>query len=139
MRQLFHIAAFWVVVVVAIRAAVCFPHSLLARIFFSQFGPAPIRGEAKSNYLLRCARFGGSWFMQAVFLFLVGWVALDWDASLADSLYFLVLWAVTIPVLGGVALLASLWALARSLWVRRFGGARSASPPNNGVLIERKP
>jgi hypothetical protein len=35
------------------------------------------------------------------------------------------LWAVTIPVLGGVALLASLWALARSLWVWRFGGARS--------------
>ena len=125
MRQLFHIAAFWVVVVVAIRAAVCFPHCLLARIFFSQFGPVPIRGEAKSSYLLRCARFGGSWFMQASFLFVVGWVALDWNASLADSLYFLVLWAVTIPVLGGVALLASLWALARSLWVRRFGGARS--------------
>ena len=139
MRQLFHIAAFWVVVVVAIRAAVCFPHSLPARIFFFRFGPVLIRGEAKANYLLRCARFGGSWFMQAAFLFVVGWVALDWHASLADSLYFLVLWAVTIPVLGGVALLASLWALARSLWVRRSGGARSASPPNNGVLIERKP
>ena len=121
MLQLFHIAAFWVIVVVAIRAAVCFPHSLLARIFFSQFGPVPIRSEEKCAYLLRRVR----WFMQAVFLFLVGWVALDWDASLADSLYFLVLWAVTIPVLGGVALLASLWALARLLWVRRFGGVRS--------------
>jgi hypothetical protein len=28
---------------------------------------------------------------------------------------------VIIPVLGGVALLASLWALARLLWVRWFG------------------
>jgi hypothetical protein len=125
MRQLFQIAAFWVVVVVAIRAAVCFPHSLVARIFFSQFGPVPVHGEAKSNYLLRCAGFGGSWFMQAAFLFVLGWVALDWHASLADSLYFLVLWAVIIPVLGGVALLVSLWALACSFWVRRFGGAHS--------------
>jgi hypothetical protein len=125
MRQLFHIAAFWIVVVVAIRAAVCFPHSLPARIFFSEFGPVPIRGEAKIDYLLRCARFGASWFMQAAVLFVLGWVALDWHASFADSLYFLVLWAVTIPVLGGVALLASLWALARSLWIRRFGGGRS--------------
>jgi hypothetical protein len=125
MPQLFHIAAFWIVVVVTIRLAVCFPRSLLARVFFSQFGPVPIRGEAKSDYLLRCARFGGSWFMQAAFLFVVGWVALDWDASLVDSLYFLVLWAVTIPMLGGIALLASLWALARLLWVRRFGGVRS--------------
>ena len=125
MRQLLHIAAFWVAMIVAIRVAVCLPRSLLARILFSRFGPVPIRDEPKSDYLLRCARFGGSWFMQAAFLFVVGWVALDWHAPLADSLYFLVLWAVTIPVLGGIALLASLWALTRSLWVRRFGDARS--------------
>src|ERR1700730_7330929 len=125
MRQFFHIAAFWVVVVVAIRAAVCFPHSLLARVFFSHFGPVPMRGEAKSDYLLRCARFGGSWFMQAVFLFVLGWIALGREASLADSLYFLVLWAVIIPVLGGVALLASLWALVRLLRVRWVDGAGS--------------
>src|ERR1700674_4227800 len=124
MRQLFHIAAFWVVVVVAIRAAVCFPHSLLARIFFFQFGPVLIRGEAKANYLLRCARFGGSWFMQAAFLFVIGWVGLEWHAGRAVSLYFLGLWAVIILVAGGVALLASLWALPCSLWVGRFGGAR---------------
>ena len=110
---------------VTIRLAVCFPHSLLARIYFAQFGPVPIRGETKSDYLLRCVRFAGSWFMQAALLFVVGWFALGWEASLADSLYFLVLWAVVIPVLGGVALLASLWALVRLLWVRWFGGARS--------------
>ena len=63
--------------------------------------------------------------MEAALLFVVGWFALSWEASLADSLYFLVLWAVVIPVLGGVALLASLWTLVRLLWVRWFGGARS--------------
>ena len=125
MRQLFYIAAFWVVVLVTIRLAVCFPQSLLARVFFSQFGPVPIRGEAKSDYLLRCVRFGGSWFIQTLILFVVGWIALGWEASLADSLYFLVLWAVVIPMLGGVVFLASLWALARLLWIRWFGGARS--------------
>src|SRR5213593_3517638 len=107
MRHLLHIAMFWIVVVVAIRLAVCFPHSLLARILFAPFGPVPIRSEARSDYLLRCARFGASWFMQATAFFVAGWMALDTDASLGDSLYFLVLWAVIIPVLGGVALLAS--------------------------------
>ena len=125
MRQFFYIAAFWVVVVVTIRLAVCFPRSLLARVYFSEFGPAPIRGETKSHYLLRCVRFAGGWFIQASILFVVGWIALGWQASLADSLYFLVLWAVIIPVLGSVALLGSLWAFARLLWIRRFGGARS--------------
>ncbi len=125
MRQLLHIAAFWVVVIVAIRVGVCFPDSLLARILFSTYGPVPIRGEPKTDYLLRCARFSGSWLMQAAFFFVAGWVALEWDASLADSLFFLVLWAVVIPVLGGVALLASLWALAHSLWLRWFADAHS--------------
>jgi hypothetical protein len=63
--------------------------------------------------------------MQAAFLFVAGWVALGWDASLADSLFFLVLWAVVIPVLGGVALLASLWALVRLFRVRWVDGADS--------------
>jgi hypothetical protein len=132
MRELFHIAAFWVVVVVTIRLAVCFPRSLLARILFSEFGPAPNRGETKSDYLLRWARFAASWFIQAAFLFLVGWLVLDWEASLADSLYFLALWAVTIPVLGGIALLALLWALARWLWTRRFSGDQPTRG-NSGV------
>ena len=126
MRQFFYIAAFWVVVVVTIRLAVCFPKSLLARVYFAEFWPAPIRGETRPDYHLRCVRFGGSWFIQASILFVVGWIALGWEASLADSLYFLVLWAVIIPALGGVAFLGSLWALARWLWIRRFGTARSA-------------
>jgi hypothetical protein len=112
-------------VIVAIRLAVCFPRSLLARIFFSTFGPVPIRGEPKSDYLLRCARFGGSWFMQAAFFVVASWVALRWDTSLGDSLFFLVLWAVVVPALGGVALLASVWAFVHSLWVRWFGDAHA--------------
>lgn len=127
MRELVHIAAFWVVVVVAIRVAVCFPHSLPACILFSRLGPLPLRGEPQALYLLRCARFGGSWFLQAVVLFGAGWVALRWDASLADSLFFLVLWAVVVPLLGGVALVAALFARGRSVWARRFGRASSAS------------
>lgn len=125
MRQIFYIAGFWIVVIIAIRLAVSFPQSLLARVFFAQFGPAPIRGEAKSAYLLRCARFGGSWFMQALLLFGVGWLAVHREASLADSPYFLTLWAVVIPILGGAALLASLYALGRWSWIRWFGNDRS--------------
>jgi len=121
MRQIFYIAGFWIVVIVAIRLAVCFPQSLLARVFFAQFGPAPIRGEMKPAYLLRCARFAVNWFLQALLLFGVGWIAVNWEASLADSPYFLTLWAVVIPILGGAALLASLYALGRWSWIRWFG------------------
>ncbi len=125
MRQIFYIAGFWIVVIVAIRLAVRFPQSLLARLFFAPFGPVPIRGEPKSEHLLRWARFWGSWFMQALFLFAVGWLVGGWEASLAESPYYLVLWAVVIPILGGIALLASLCALVRWLWIRRFDGERS--------------
>ncbi len=125
MRQVFYIAGFWIVVIVAIRLAVCFPRSLLARVFFAPFGPVPFRGEARSEYLLRCARFGCSWFLQALLLFAAGRIVASWDASLVDSPYFLVLWAAVIPVLGGAALLGSLYALAQWLWIRRVAGARS--------------
>ena len=118
MRQLFFIIAFWIVVVVSIRLAVHFPRSFLARVFFTQFGPVPVHGETRGDYLLRYARFGGSWFAQALALFAVGWIALAWQPSLADSLYFLVLWAVIIPLLGGLAFLISLGALSRCLWIR---------------------
>ena len=118
MPELLHIAAFWLVVVVIIRIAVCFPNSLLARILFSRHGPVPIRDEPKTEYLLRCARFRGSWFAQALVLFVGGLVALTSDPSLADSLSFLVLWAVVIPSLGALALLGSLFALASWFWLK---------------------
>ena len=125
MSEILRIAAFWVVVVVAIRVAVCFPQSLLARCLFSHHGPLPVRGESQADYLLRCARFGAGWFAQAAVLFVAGGVALQWNASLADSLYFLVLWTVVVPALGGMALLASLFAFGRSLCAR---WSRRASP-----------
>ena len=127
MSEFLHIAAFWVVLVVAIRLAVCFPQSLLARFLFSRHGPLPVRGESQADYFLRCARFCAQWFAQAAVLFVAGWVALQWDASLADSLYFLVLWTVVVPVLGGTALLAALCALGRSLWARWTGRASSTT------------
>lgn len=127
MPELFHIAAFWVVLVVAIRLAVCFPRSLLARFLFSRHGPLPVRGESQADYFLRCARFGAGWFAQAAGMFVAGWAALQWDASLADSLYFLVLWTAVVPVLGGVALLAALFAFGRSLWARWSGRASSTA------------
>jgi len=127
--ELLHIAAFWVVVVVIIRVAVCFPNSLLARILFSHHGPVPIRDEPKTEYLLRCARFRGSWFAQTLLLFAGGWVALGWDPSLADSLNFLVLWAVVIPTLAVLALLGSLSALASWFWLKRFGRMHSTHAP----------
>ena len=130
MPEFLHIAAFWAVVVVATRLAVCFPQSLLARVLFSRHGPVPIRGESQADYFLRCARFFANWFGQAVMLFITGWAVLQWNAALAGSLYFLVLWAVVVPVLGGVALLAALFAIGRTLWARsgRTSGKRRRGP-----------
>ena len=121
MRQIVHIVAFWVVVIVAIRLAVCFPRSLLAHVLFSRIGPMRERDESAPHYLLRWARFGMSWFIQAALLFVAGWAALQWDASLFESLAFAVLWAVVVPLLGAGALVVSLMALARLMWVRRCG------------------
>ena len=129
MSQFLHIAVFWVVLVIAIRIAVCLPQSLLARVLFSQHGPVALRGESKAEYLLRCARFRASWFLQAVFLFVAGWVALRWDATLTDSLFFLVSWAAVIPLLGVSALVGALFAVGRSLWARRLDCARATSRP----------
>jgi hypothetical protein len=119
MRQIVHIAAFWVVVIVSIRLAVCFPRSLLARVFFSRIGPVRVRDELEADYLLRWARFGMSCFAQSALLFVSGWATLQLEATLFDSLVFAVLWVVVIPLLGVGALLVAVVALARSLWVRR--------------------
>ena len=121
MQQLFFIVAFWIIVVVAMRLAVSFPRSLLARVFFTPFGPEPMQGEAKVDYLLRCARFAGSWFVQSLALFGAGWLALARIPILADSLFFMVLWAVVIPLLGSGAFVVSLGAWFRCLWIRSSG------------------
>ena len=120
MRQIVHLAAFWVVVIVAIRLAVCFPQSLLAQVFFSRIGPIRERDESEPHYLLRWACFGTSWFMQAALLFVVGWAALQVDASLFESLVFAVLWVVVGPLFAAGALLVVLLALARLAWVHHL-------------------
>lgn len=123
MRQLLYIVVFWTVVVVTTRLATYFPDSLLARVLFMHFGPTPIPGESKAGYLSRCVRFAGNWFAQALLLWTAGWAALQWDPTLADSLYFLALWAVVIPLIGSAALLVSLYALSRCMWLRWSRGA----------------
>jgi len=122
MRQLFFIVAFWIVVVVAMRLAVSSPRSLLARIFFTPFGPEPLGGESRLAFLLRCARFGESWFAQSLALFAAGWLVQLSLPAVADSLFFVVLWAVVIPVIGACALVVSLYSLCRCLWIRSFRG-----------------
>jgi hypothetical protein len=122
MRQIFYIAAFWVVVIVTIRLAVCFPRSLLARVLFMRHGPERERGEDASAYFLRCARFHAGWCAQAALVFAVGGVAVAWDPLLQHSVYFLALWAVVVPVLGACELLAAMVSLARAWWLRRLKG-----------------
>src|SRR5262245_35673659 len=107
MRQIIYVGAFWIVVIITIRLAVCFPRSLLARVLFEEIGPMRKRGESSSNYLLRWARFGISCFMQAALIFVTGCGMLEWDPSLFDSLVFAVLWAVVVPTLGVSALLVA--------------------------------
>jgi len=124
MRQIVHIAAFWVVVIVAIRLAVCFPRSVLAHVLFSRIGPMRVRGESEVDYFLRWVRFGMSSFAQAALLFVAGWAALQLEATLFDSLVFAVLWVVVIPLLGVSALLVAFSAFARSLWVRRLSHSK---------------
>jgi hypothetical protein len=119
MRHIVYIGAFWVVVIIAIRLAVCFPHSLLARFLFSRVGPTRTHGESESRYLLRWAGAGASWFVQAALLFAAGGVSLLWDPLLFESLEFAVLWVVVVPLIAAGALILAVAALARSAWNAR--------------------
>jgi len=135
MGHLVDIAAFWIAVVVVIRLAVYFPRSLLARILFARVGPMPRRGESEVEYFRRWARFGASWLIQAVLVFCAGWMALQFDAELFDSLAFAVLWMVIVPLFGVGALVLAIAALARSVWVQRIRRSRAVS--NSGCISVR--
>ena len=111
MRQIVHIVAFWVVVIVAIRLAVCFPLSLLAQVLFSRIGPMRERDESDRHSLLRWAHFGMSWFIQAALLLCRRLGSDAVDASLFESLAFAALWAVVVPLLGAAALVCRSWPL----------------------------
>jgi hypothetical protein len=127
MRHIVEIVAFWAIVIVAVQLLAQFPNTLLARVCFSRQGPLPIRGESRSDYLLRWSSYWIGWFAQALVVFGLGWIALRWDPSLSDSMVFLVFWGVVVPLLGCVGLLGALFALVASFFVRHF--ARAPSNP----------
>jgi hypothetical protein len=119
MRLLFQIVAFWLVVVIAVRVAVCFPRSLLARVLFYDLGPLRRRGEREVDFRLRRAGHSVSWFAQAALLFTAGWLLLRWNTALVDAAPFLVLWAIIVPLIGTGALVAALVDLGRVVLLRR--------------------
>ena len=85
-----------------------------------------VYGELRSRYLLRWGLFGGGWFVQAILVLAIGAAALRLQPWLAESLYFLVLWAVVVPLFAAVALSGSLFAVGAALWRRYIGAERRA-------------
>jgi len=124
MRQFFEISLFWAVVFAAIWLLARFPESWPGRILFARQGPLPVRGQARSRYLLRWATYAAGWFVQAVLVLGIGWEAWRLDPSLGQALFFQVFWLAVVPLLAAVALLGSLFALAASLWRRYLGAER---------------
>ena len=117
MRQLVYSAAFWFALVVAIRLAVCFPRSLLARLLFSYHGPVPDRGESEWAFRFRRARFFAGFALQCALLLALG--ALTRDRISSESLYLAVLLDAVIPALACLFVAAGLVETARALWRRR--------------------
>ena len=127
MREFANIAVFWIVVLAGIVVLARFPHTWLGRVLFTRLGPLPVRGESRSRYLLRWAAYASGWFVQAVLVLGIGAVALQLHPWLAESLYFLVFWAIVVPLLASVALIVSLLAVAAALWRRYIGVERPGS------------
>jgi hypothetical protein len=125
MRQFIDIAIFSAIVLVAICLLARYPDSWLGRIAFSRLGPTPLRRELRSRYFLRWAAYAAGWFAQAVFMFALGWVAWRLVPSLAESLPFLVLWLVVVPLLAIVSLAGSAVAVVAFLWRRLVGAERA--------------
>jgi len=124
MHEFFNVAVFWIVVFAGICIIARFPESWLGRMLFTRLGPLPVRGETRSRYLLRWAIYCASWFVQAVLVLGLGAFALELQPWLAESLYFLVFWAIVVPLVAIVALTASLVAMAGALWRRHLGAER---------------
>lgn len=135
MSQTLHIVLFWLAVIAAIRVAVWFPDSLPARVLFSPQGPVRGRGETESDFLRRRARFHGGWLAQAAALFAAGWIAKRLDASLEDSLAFVVMWAAVLPALAACALVAALADVGRALLFRRRESSRAPAGGAHGAEV----
>ena len=133
MRPFVDIAVFWAVVLAGICVLARFPESWLGRILFARLGPLPIGGEPRSRYLLRWAFFGVGWFVQAILVLGIGAAALRLEPWLAESLYFLVFWAVVVPVLAAFALAGALLAVGAAVWRRYIGAERRAGRRSHAV------
>ena len=133
MRPFVDIAVFWAVVLAGICVLARFPESWLGRILFARLGPLPIGGEPRSRYLLRWAFFGVGWFVQAILVLGIGAAALRLEPWLAESLYFLVFWAVVVPMLAAVALAGALLAVGAAVWRRYIGPERHAGRRSHAI------
>ncbi len=126
MSQFINVAIFSGIVLVAILVLARYPDSWLGRIAFARLGPVPLRFELRSRYFLRWAAFAADWFAQAICAFVSGWLAWGAAPSLADSLPFIVLWLVVVPLLAMVSLAGTALALVAFLWRRHVGAERAA-------------
>ena len=125
MRPFVDIAVFWAVVLAGICVLARFPESWL--------GPLPIRGEVRSRNLLRWGLIGAGWFVQAILVLAIGAAALRLQPWLAESLYFLVFWAVVVPMLAAVALAGALLAVGAAVWRRYIGPERHAGRRSHAI------
>jgi hypothetical protein len=133
MTHFIDVAIFSAIVLVAILLLARYPNSWLGRIAFTRLGPAPLRSEPRSRRFLHWAGFAAEWLAQAVFAFLIGWLAWGAAPSLADSLPFIVLWLVVVPLLAVVSLAGTLAALVAYTW-RRHVGAERTPGARSGVV-----
>jgi hypothetical protein len=126
MDHFINVAIFSAITFVAICVLARYPSSWLGRIAFARLGPAPVRLESRSHYFLRWAAYAADWFIQAVFVFAIGWGTWRVAPGLADSLPFVVLWLVVVPLLAIVSLAGFALALVAFLWTRFVGAERAA-------------
>lgn len=133
MSHFINVAIFSLIVLAAILVLARYPRSWSGRVAFARLGPVPLRFEPRSRYFLRWAAFAADWFAQAIFVFLIGWLAWSAAPSLADSLPFIVLWLVVVPLLAIVSLVGTAVALVAYTWRRHVGAERRGSAASEAL------
>ncbi|HEX8012535.1 MAG TPA: hypothetical protein VF814_16615 [Casimicrobiaceae bacterium] len=135
MSHLINAAIFSLLTFAAIRLLARYPESRLGRIAFARLGPTPLRFELRSYYFLRWAAYAADWFVQALCVFAIGWSAWRVAPSLADSLPFVVLWLVVVPMLAIVSLAGAALAIVAFLWRRYVGAERVARHRSDPIKV----
>lgn len=133
MSHFINVAIFSLIVLAAILVLARYPSSWFGRVAFARLGPVPLRFEPRSRYFLRWAAFAADWFAQAIFAFVIGWLAWSAAPSLADSLPFIVLWLVVVPLLAIVSLVGTAVALVAYTWRRHVGAERRGSAASEAL------